>query len=132
MRNSGAVAVCEGAGDHALEYMTGGTAVVLGPTGRNVAAGMSGGYAYLLDLDESQVNGELVDVDPVGAAQAPRLREIVAAHREHTGSAVAAALLADWPAAVPRFRTIVPREFKRLTAASGSSGRSSGARAALG
>jgi glutamate synthase (NADPH/NADH) large chain len=114
VRNSGATAVCEGTGDHALEYMTGGTAVILGPTGRNVGAGMSGGYGYVLDLDESLVNGELVDVEPVTAEGAAQLRGVVAAHAEATESAVARALLADWPAAVRRFRAIVPRDFRRV------------------
>jgi glutamate synthase (NADPH/NADH) large chain len=114
VRNSGATAVCEGTGDHALEYMTGGVAVVLGATGRNVGAGMSGGYAFVLDLDESLVNGELVDVEPVTGENARRLHQIVAAHAHHTGSAVAAGLLADWAAAVGRFRVIVPRDFKRV------------------
>jgi glutamate synthase (NADPH/NADH) large chain len=114
VRNSGATAVAEAVGDHALEYMTGGVAVVLGPTGRNVAAGMSGGYAYLLDLDPALVNGELVDVEPLGPDDEKRLREILAAHVEHTGSTVGAALLADWPAARTRFSAIVPRDFRRV------------------
>ena len=80
VRNSGATVVAEGVGDHALEYMTGGTAVILGPTGRNVGAGMSGGHAYVLDLNESLVNTELVDVEQVSAEDAPALREIVARH----------------------------------------------------
>jgi glutamate synthase (NADPH/NADH) large chain len=114
VRNSGATAVAEGVGDHALEYMTGGTAVILGGTGRNVAAGMSGGWAYVLDLDAALVNREMVDVEPVAPAEAARLREIVTAHHAHTGSAVAAALLADWPAALTRFSSIVPRDFRRV------------------
>jgi glutamate synthase (NADPH/NADH) large chain len=114
VRNSGATVVAEGVGDHALEYMTGGVAVVLGRTGRNVAAGMSGGHAYVLDLDRSLVNGELVDVEPLTADDAERLRDIVASHVAYTGSTVGAALLADWPAAVARFSAIVPRDFRRV------------------
>jgi glutamate synthase (NADPH/NADH) large chain len=114
VRNSGATVVAEGVGDHSLEYMTGGTAVILGGTGRNVAAGMSGGWAYVLDLDPSCVNGDMVDVEAVPAAEAGRLRAVVAAHRQHTGSTVAAALLADWPAALARFCSIVPRDFRRV------------------
>jgi glutamate synthase (NADPH/NADH) large chain len=113
VRNSGATAVAEGVGDHALEYMTGGVAVILGPTGRNLAAGMSGGYAYVLDLDRTLVNPELVDVDPLTVDDAARLRAIVAEHVAFTGSPVGAALLGDWPAAVARFAAVVPRDFKR-------------------
>jgi glutamate synthase (NADPH/NADH) large chain len=123
VRNSGADLVCEGAGDHAAEYMTGGTAVILGPTGRNVAAGMSGGYAFVLDLDASRVNAELVDVGPVSEDAAERLRALLAAHAAHTGSAVAAALLADWPRALGRFTALVPREFQRILEAAGGSAR---------
>jgi glutamate synthase (NADPH/NADH) large chain len=114
VRNSGATVVAEGVGDHALEYMTGGTAVILGPTGRNLAAGMSGGYAFVLDLDRDLVNGELVDLEPVGEADSVALREVVERHRSYTDSAVAAALLADWPAALARFTVVVPRDFRRV------------------
>ncbi len=104
VRNSGATVVAEGTGDHALEYMTGGVAVVLGAVGRNLGAGMSGGYAYVLDLDESLVNTELVDVVPLAGDHADRLRRIVQQHVAHTDSPVGAALLADWPAAARRVR----------------------------
>ncbi len=114
VRNSGATIVAEGAGDHALEYMTGGVAVILGPTGRNVAAGMSGGYGFVLDLDPGLFNDELADIEPVSAEQAAQLRLIVRRHAELTDSAVALALLADWSGAVPRFKVIVPRDFKRV------------------
>jgi glutamate synthase (NADPH/NADH) large chain len=114
VRNSGATIVAEAVGDHALEYMTGGTAVILGPTGRNVGAGMSGGYGYVLDLDPSLVNGELVDVEAVAADDAAVLREVVEAHLAHTGSPVAATLLSDWSSALPRFRAIVPRDYRRV------------------
>jgi glutamate synthase (NADPH/NADH) large chain len=114
VRNSGATVVCEGTGDHALEYMTGGAAVILGATGRNVGAGMSGGYAYVLDLDETLVNGELVDVDEVSPSHARTLRAIVDAHASYTDSEVAARLLADWPAALRRFRVVIPRDYQRV------------------
>jgi glutamate synthase (NADPH/NADH) large chain len=114
VRNSGATAVAEGVGDHALEYMTGGVAVILGPTGRNVGAGMSGGYAYVLDLDPALVNGELVDVEPLTDEDVARVRAVVEAHVAATGSAVGAALLADWSTAVPRFSAIVARDFRRV------------------
>ena len=114
VRNSGATAVVEGVGDHGCEYMTGGRTVVLGPTGRNFAAGMSGGYAFVLDLDENRVNPELVGLEPVEGERVEELRELVQRHHEETESPVAAALLADWPAAVARFTLVMPRDFKRV------------------
>jgi glutamate synthase (NADPH/NADH) large chain len=114
VRNSGARAVVEGVGDHACEYMTGGVVVILGPTGRNVAAGMSGGYAFVLDLDPQRVNPELVDLGPVSGRSAEELRALVEQHAEETGSTVAADLLADWDASVPRFTEVMPRDFRRV------------------
>ncbi len=114
VRNSGASAVVEGVGDHACEYMTGGVVVVLGPTGRNLAAGMSGGYAFVLDLDESLVNRELVELAPVVGEAAAELEDLVRQHGEETGSAVAQALLEDWPASLARFTEVMPRDFKRV------------------
>jgi glutamate synthase (NADPH/NADH) large chain len=114
VRNSGALAVTEGVGDHACEYMTGGQAVVLGPTGRNFAAGMSGGVAYVLDLLSVRLNQEMVDVDPLDADDVTFLRDAVTRHHEETGSAVAAALLSDWPSAVQRFSKVMPRDYKRV------------------
>ncbi len=114
VRNSGAVAVVEGVGDHACEYMTGGEVVILGETGRNLAAGMSGGVAYVLDLEPSLVNLELVDVEPLDEADNKTLRDLVARHAAETGSTVAAALLADWSDAVLRFGKIMPRDYKRV------------------
>ena len=99
VRNSGRHAVVEGVGDHGCEYMTGGRVVVLGPTGRNFAAGMSGGVAYVLDLDRELVNRELVDLDPVAATTTRSPARAARAHREETGSTVAERLLADWAAA---------------------------------
>ncbi len=114
VRNSGATAVVEGVGDHACEYMTGGRVVILGRTGRNLAAGMSGGLAYVLDLDPGAVNPAMVDLEPVSPEDAVALHAALTCHRDETGSAVAAALLAGWPVAVHRFTTIVPRDYKRV------------------
>jgi glutamate synthase (NADPH/NADH) large chain len=118
VRNSGAAVVVEGVGDHALEYMTGGRVVILGPTGRNVAAGMSGGVAYILDLNVSRVNSEMVDVEPLGDADREELHGLVREHAEETGSAVAEALLADWSSSVGRFLKVMPRDYKRVLEAS--------------
>ncbi|MFI0740607.1 glutamate synthase large subunit [Streptomyces sp. NPDC021100] len=118
VRNSGAVVVSEGVGDHGCEYMTGGRAVVLGPTGRNFAAGMSGGVAYVVDLDPHNVNKELAGaVGSLDAADARWLHGVVRRHQEETGSTVAAGLLADWDAAVARFRKVVPPTYQAVLAA---------------
>jgi glutamate synthase (NADPH) large chain len=117
VRNSGALAVVEGVGDHGCEYMTGGQVVVLGPTGRNFAAGMSGGIAYVLDLAVSRVNQEMVDLDPLTNEDRAFLADVVARHHAETGSAVAHALLADWDTAVDRFGKVMPKDFKRVLAA---------------
>jgi glutamate synthase (NADPH) large chain len=116
VRNSGATAVVEGVGDHGCEYMTGGRVVVLGPVGRNFAAGMSGGVAFVLDLDRRRVNPELVQLAPVDG-DADELAGLVRRHLEETGSPVAEALLADWPAAVRRFTEVMPTEYKLVLAA---------------
>ena len=104
----------EGVGDHALEYMTGGEVVILGRVGRNVAAGMSGGFAHVLDLKESRVNRDMVDVVPLDDEAAARVHDLLVAHREHTDSTVAAKLLSDWGTARQRFSTIVPRDYQRV------------------
>jgi glutamate synthase (NADPH) large chain len=114
VRNSGATAVVEGVGDHACEYMTGGKVVILGRHGRNLAAGMSGGLAYVLDLDPGRVNPAMVDLEPVSVDDAETLCGNVARHAALTGSPVAGALLADWDAALPRFTAVVPRDYKRV------------------
>jgi glutamate synthase (NADPH/NADH) large chain len=114
VRNSGATVVTEGVGDHGCEYMTGGRVVVLGKTGRNFAAGMSGGYAFVLDLKEVRVNQELVELTAVEDKFAGELKEIVQRHFEETGSQVAEELLADWDAALPRFVQVMPSDFKRV------------------
>jgi glutamate synthase (NADPH/NADH) large chain len=113
VRNSGASAVVEGVGDHACEYMTGGAVVVLGPTGRNFAAGMSGGVAYVWKLDEARVNRELVDLGPAAPADEV-LESLVRRHFSETASTVAGALLARWPSAVHEFTAVVPRDYKRV------------------
>ena len=120
VRNSGAMAVVEGVGDHGCEYMTGGRVVVLGKTGRNFAAGMSGGIAYVLDADGAfprRCNRELVDLDPLDSADDEAvLRELLERHLEHTGSAVAARVLATWPQVIADFVKVMPRDYKRVLA----------------
>jgi glutamate synthase (NADPH/NADH) large chain len=112
VRNSGATAVVEGVGDHACEYMTGGRVAILGRTGRNVAAGMSGGTAYLLDLDERLVNREMVDLEPLDEGDVETLRRMLTEHAAETASPVAQALLdaPDWT----RFTKIMPRDYKKV------------------
>ena len=114
VRNSGAVAVVEGVGDHGCEYMTGGTVVVLGPTGRNFAAGMSGGTAYVWKLNPASVNHELVSVGPLEGDSVAMVRGLVSRHAEETGSAVASRLLARWEDAVGEFSAVVPRDYARV------------------
>jgi glutamate synthase (NADPH/NADH) large chain len=114
VRNSGATAVVEGVGDHACEYMTGGRVAILGTTGRNVAAGMSGGVAYVLDLDVAKVNGEMVELEPLTEGDVETLREMLSDHLAETGSAVAELLLGDWPPAAARFTKVMPRDYKRV------------------
>ncbi len=114
VRNSGAIAVVEGVGDHACEYMTGGTAVILGSTGRNLGAGMSGGVAYVLDIQVNRVNPEMVDLDPLTDADISELHGIIARHEEETGSLIAAELLTDWNDSVQRFTKVMPKDFKRV------------------
>ncbi len=116
VRNSGATAVVEGVGDHALEYMTGGTVVILGRTGRNIAAGMSGGRAFVLDLNAALVNGDMVDVLAIPHDERERLRDAVQEFEKETGSQVAANLLADWDASLARFSLIMPRDYARVLA----------------
>ena len=145
VRNSGAIAVIEGAGDHCCEYMTGGVVVVLGPTGRNFAAGMSGGIAYVLDEDGSfsaRCNLSMVDLEPMpeeedinakvfhhardleahglvdimsdlSSFDGHRLHHLITRHARFTGSAVAAKMLNDWTGWYPKFRKIMPVEYRR-------------------
>ena len=119
VRNSGANAVIEGVGDHGCEYMTGGRVVVLGPTGLNFAAGMSGGIAYVLDTDEAfraRCNTELVGFDEISADEAVGLRGWIAEHAELTGSLVAERVLGDWEAQLVRFVKVMPHDYKRALA----------------
>ncbi|UOZ11252.1 glutamate synthase large subunit [Amycolatopsis sp. WQ 127309] len=114
VRNSGATVVAEGVGDHAFEYMTGGRAVVLGPTGRNLAAGMSGGIAFLLDVDRKKVNQDMVDLLKPTADDLAWLKKTVQQHYDLTRSAVAASLLGDWPRRSVAFTKVMPRDYQRV------------------
>jgi glutamate synthase (NADPH/NADH) large chain len=114
VRNSGATAVTEGVGDHGLEYMTGGRVVILGPTGRNLAAGMSGGVAYALDLRTDRVNPDMVDLEELTDEDRTFLLDLVSRHADETGSTVAAKLLASWDTEVERFTKIMPRDYRRV------------------
>ena len=117
VRNSGAVAVVEGIGDHGCEYMTGGIALVLGRTGRNFAAGMSGGRAFVLDLDAALVNTELVDVLALPADQEIYVRDLLSNFEAETGSVVAAQLLKNWEESKKRISMVMPRDYARVLAA---------------
>jgi glutamate synthase (NADPH/NADH) large chain len=97
--------------------MTGGTVVILGQTGRNIAAGMSGGRAFVLDLNVALVNGDMVDVLQVPADERERLHSAVFEFAKETGSEVATQLLADWDVSLSRFSLIMPRDFARVLAA---------------
>ena len=112
VRNSGATAVVEGVGDHACEYMTGGRVAILGPTGRNVAAGMSGGIAYVADLDVADVNPEMVELEALDDGDRETLRQMLTDHISQTNSALGAAVLHD----LDRFTKLMPREYKRVLA----------------
>ncbi len=117
VRNSGAVAVVEGVGDHGCEYMTGGRVVVLGPTGRNFGAGMSGGIAYVHDPEGdfgSRVNFDMVSIDELDDDDRAFLHEVVEEHRRETGSAVADELLGDWDNELNNFAKIMPKDFQRV------------------
>jgi glutamate synthase (NADPH/NADH) large chain len=148
VRNSGAVAVVEGTGDHGCEYMTGGVVVVIGPTGRNFAAGMSGGIAYVLDEDgtfERRCNLSMIDLEPVAAEEevmrklsnqggdleshglvdvmrdmtsqdAERLHQLIARHAHYTNSARAKTILDNWATYQPRFKKVMPVEYRRALA----------------
>jgi glutamate synthase (NADPH/NADH) large chain len=120
VRNSGAWAVIEGVGDHACEYMTGGRAVILGPTGRNFAAGMSGGVAYVWDLDgefESRCNVGMVELEPLQEnGDMAEVLEMIEQHHEHTGSTVAQWMLDRWPQILSQFVKVMPIDYKRVLA----------------
>jgi glutamate synthase (NADPH/NADH) large chain len=117
VRNSGALAIVEGIGDHGCEYMTGGTVVVLGRTGRNIAAGMSGGRAFVLDLDTANVNADMVDVLAVPDDQKVILKAHISSYFAETGSEIASALLKDWEKSISRISLIMPRDYARVLAA---------------
>jgi len=118
VRNSGAHAVVEGVGDHGCEYMTGGTVVVLGSTGRNFAAGMSGGFAYVLDLDgefAKRCNTAMVDLEAVTDADS-QLKALIENHQKYTGSKRAAEVLAAWSQYRAKFVKVFPKEYRRALA----------------
>ena len=120
VRNSGATAVVEGVGDHGCEYMTGGRVVILGPTGRNFGAGMSGGIAYVWNPEgvfDRLVNREMVDLDPLDDLDTSWLVTAVYRHQAETGSDVAGRILSDWQYAVPQFVKVMPRDYKRVLGA---------------
>jgi glutamate synthase (NADPH) large chain len=123
VRNSGATAVVEGVGDHGCEYMTGGRVVVLGPTGRNFGAGMSGGLAFVYDPDDTfaqRLNFEMVSLDPLDDDDRDWLRDTIRTHQAETGSAVAARILARWHDEVRSFVKVFPKDYKRVLEAARS------------
>ncbi len=113
-RNSGALAVTEGVGDHACEYMTGGRVVVLGRTGRNMAAGMSGGIAYVLGLDPAKVNTAMVELQRPDPDDLTWLHDVVARHARYTGSTLARSVLSDWPRRSAQFTKIMPTDYQKV------------------
>jgi len=120
VRNSGATAVVEGVGDHACEYMTGGKVVILGKTGRNFGAGMSGGVAYIFNPDRdfgTNLNTELVDLEDLSVEDLEWLHGAIERHRDETGSEVAARILADWSHQKAHFAKVMPRDYKKVLVA---------------
>ena len=120
VRNSGVTAVVEGVGDHGCEYMTGGRVIVLGPTGRNFAAGMSGGVAYVLDVQgdfAQQANVSMVGLEKVEKpAEIAELRAIIQRHVDYTKSARGQQVLANFDAFLPKFVKVLPKDYKRMLA----------------
>ena len=115
VRNSGVKAVVEGVGDHGCEYMTGGKAVILGKTGRNFAAGMSGGVAYILDFDEIYCNKSMVLLEKIESGEElDEIRGMIEKHVEYTGSPQGTKVLADWKGYAQRFTKIIPKDYKRM------------------
>ena len=116
VRNSGALAVCEGVGDHGCEYMTGGTAVILGPVGRNFASGMSGGIAYVLDDGnlERMVNRKLVALYKLDALDLVMLHKHLTNHVKYTGSKIAAKILEKWPTTHAKFVKVLPHDYREM------------------
>jgi glutamate synthase domain-containing protein 2/glutamate synthase domain-containing protein 1/glutamate synthase domain-containing protein 3 len=117
VRNSGAWAVVEGVGDHGCEYMTGGRAVILGKTGRNFAAGMSGGIAFVYDEDDTfdiHCNREQVDIKPLHEESIGELRMMLERHMQYTGSTVAQNILENWEDSLSNFKRVMPRDYARV------------------
>jgi glutamate synthase (NADPH/NADH) large chain len=114
VRNSGATAIVEGVGDHGCEYMTGGTVLVLGNTGRNFAAGMSGGRAFVLDLDVRLVNTEMVDILALPGDQEEIIKSHISKFYAETGSKIAGELINDWQSATKRISMVMPRDYARV------------------
>ena len=117
VRNSGAIAVVEGVGDHGCEYMTAGRVVVLGRTGRNFAAGMSGGVAYVFDPGgdfERRCNPQMVDLEPLLDEDVDEVLRLIHRHVRYTNSAHAAEILAAWDALASTFVKVMPRDYKRV------------------
>jgi glutamate synthase (NADPH/NADH) large chain len=114
VRNSGAIAVVEGIGDHGCEYMTGGTVVVLGRTGRNFAAGMSGGRAFMLDINADNVNTDMVDILAVPQDQREILKSHISKFHAETGSEIASELLKTWDESISRISLVMPRDYARV------------------
>lgn len=118
VRNSGVTAVVEAVGDHGCEYMTGGRVVVLGPTGRNFAAGMSGGIAYVLDEADAfnaRCNMEMVEIGrPIDTEEIMYLKDLIRKHHKYTGSALAERVLDSWNALLPKFRRVMPKDYRRM------------------
>ena len=114
VRNSGAVAIVEGVGDHGCEYMTGGTVIILGKTGRNFAAGMSGGRAFVLDLNPQLVNTEMVDILSLPLDQEDLVKKYVSKFYAETGSKIAGEISKDWPTFKDRISLVMPRDYARV------------------
>jgi glutamate synthase (NADPH/NADH) large chain len=119
VRNSGVTAVVEGIGDHGAEYMTGGKMVVLGETGRNFGAGMSGGYAFIWDVNKNFIknfNPELSDIDPLSKEDKMELKSLIEEHYEETKSTIASYILENWDLQLRNFKKVMPRDYKRVLA----------------
>ena len=117
VRNSGAQVVVEGVGDHGCEYMTGGVAVILGNTGRNFAAGMSGGIAFVYDVNgnfSSLCNPEMIDLDPLNQADGEQLHHLINHHFKYTGSTIAQFVLSDFENQIKNFIKVFPKDYKRV------------------
>ncbi|WP_126248514.1 glutamate synthase large subunit [Chitinophaga rhizosphaerae] len=125
VRNSGATVVTEGTGDHGCEYMTGGRAVILGETGRNFGAGMSGGIAFVYDVKGNfagQCNPEMIDLDPLGEEDAAQLHDLITKHHAYTNSTVAKFILSDWENQLRHFVKVFPKEYKAALKAAATKG----------